>query len=96
MITRIVRLTLQEDKISEFKKHFESSYEKIRHFEGCLFLSLYEDVDAPHVLITFSKWDSTESLEIYRKSEVFKSTWNKVKPLFKDAATAFSMQEIRN
>ena len=93
MIIRIVRLTIQPSKVEEFKSYFSDSYSKISSFEGCTFLALYHDVDFPNILITYSKWKSVESLENYRVSELFISTWKKVKPLFSDAPSAFSMEE---
>ena len=35
MITRIVKMTIKEDKVKEFIDYFESFNEKIRTFEGC-------------------------------------------------------------
>ncbi len=91
MIVRIVRMTFDVKDIATFKKDFASSYFLIRNFEGCENLQLFEDKDQPNVIITYSYWRTPEHLENYRKSDVFKSTWAKVKPLFITAPHAFSM-----
>lgn len=93
MVKRIVRLTIQPDKVEEFKKYFTASHSQIRSFPGCISVSLHHDVNQPEVMITYSKWDSENDLENYRNSELFKTTWQKVKPLFGGAPTAFTMQE---
>ena len=42
---------------------------------------------------TYSNWNSLEDLETYRKSELFRTTWDKVKPLFSSSPMAFSMEK---
>ncbi len=93
MVTRIVRLTITAEKVAEFVAQFNETYAHIRSFPGCTYLSLQHDLDQPHVMITFSTWNGPEDLENYRNSELFKSTWAKVKPLFGGAPTAFTMVE---
>jgi len=95
MIVRIVRMTFDANDIATFKKHFASSYPQIRHFEGCENLQLFEDKDQPNVMITYSYWRAQEDLDNYRKSDVFKSTWAKVKPMFIASPQAFSMVETK-
>lgn len=94
MITRIVRLTIQPEKIKDFKWQFESNYSSISNFKGCRHLRLFRDAEEDNIFITFSRWDSTEALDAYRNSELFRSTWATVKPMFEAAAVAFSMEEI--
>jgi quinol monooxygenase YgiN len=95
MIVRIVRMTFDAKDIATFKSHFATSYPLIRNFEGCENLQLFEDKDQPNVMITYSYWRGQEHLDNYRKSDVFKSTWAKVKPLFIAAPQAFSMVETK-
>jgi len=93
MITRIVKLTIQEDKVKEFKDIFTSSFKSISSFAGCTHLSLYHELNEPNILITFSNWNSNVDLENYRQSELFKSTWSKVKPLFSAPPITISMEK---
>ncbi len=92
MITRIVRLTIQPDKVEDFKLLFSESFPKISRYNGCRDLMLYQDYDESNVMITYSNWNSVEDLETYRKSELFRTTWDKVKPLFSSSPMAFSME----
>jgi quinol monooxygenase YgiN len=91
MITRIVRMTIDPEKVDLFRKYFYSSCIKIRGSKGCTHLELYADAAFPNVMITFSKWQSEFFLNQYRNSEVFKETWALVKPLFIEKPFAFSM-----
>ncbi len=94
MIIRIVRMKVAPENVSTFQKYFKESFSKIRNFPGCCDLSLHADINQEGVVITFSKWESEAHLNVYRDSEVFKSTWEKVKPLFVAKPEAFSMEEL--
>jgi quinol monooxygenase YgiN len=94
MITRIVRLSISPDRVQDFLRKFHDTYPAIRHFEGCRHLQLFRDVQDENVLITYSHWESSEHLDRYRNSELFKSTWSEVKPMFVAQPVAFSMEEI--
>ncbi len=91
MITRIVRLTIAAEKQADFERTFWSTYPLISAVSGCTELKLFRDADLPEVFITFSKWNRAEDLEAYRNSELFKRTWDTVKPMFAAKAVAFSM-----
>lgn len=91
---RIVELTIQKGKEEEFVALFSGVKFKIRGFEGCHELSLLQDKSQPHVFKTYSIWENEESLERYRHSELFKSTWSKVKPLFAEKAKAWSYDRL--
>ncbi|GAB4200213.1 MAG: putative quinol monooxygenase [Bacteroidia bacterium] len=95
MIRRIVKMTFQKDKTDDFLKWFEEHKNKIKNFEGCLHLELWKDAEQPNIFYTFSIWDSQESIEKYRQSEVFQKVWSYTKTLFQDKPMAFSAtQEI--
>ena len=94
MIIRIVRMKVAPENVSTFQNYFKESYTKIRNFPGCCDLSLHADINQEGVVITFSKWESEAHLNVYRDSDVFKSTWEKVKPLFVAKPEAFSMEEL--
>ncbi len=94
MIIRIVKLHFQADKVEEFLKIFEASKQKIRAFEGCQRLELLQEAENPSCFMTYSWWNSTADLEMYRHSELFKSTWAKTKVLFSDRPLAWSMNQI--
>jgi len=93
MITRVVRLTIQEDKAKDFYALFVLTYPAIRSFKGCSHLELFTDTTFPNIFITFSRWESEQELENYRNSALFKETWRIVKAMFQDAPVAFSMKE---
>ncbi|MBL7924635.1 MAG: antibiotic biosynthesis monooxygenase [Bacteroidia bacterium] len=93
MITRIVRLCFKKECVAHFLKEFHSSKEAIASFEGCRELHLMRDADEENIYFTLSKWDSVEALNRYRNSELFKSTWSKVKPFFEASPLAFSLEE---
>lgn len=90
MITRIVQLTFQEHLVDDFLAIFDVSGPKIRAMEGCQHVDLVQDKYRPYVFFTISKWDSEESLEAYRNSELFRGTWKNIKLLFSVPAHAWS------
>ncbi|WP_460976211.1 putative quinol monooxygenase [Spirosoma knui] len=90
MLVRIVRMTFQEDKLSDFHSIFDRSKHHIRAFPGNHHLELLRDPDHPNVRMTHSLWESAEALEAYRQSELFRTTWAATKVLFAEKAIAFS------
>ena len=94
MLLRTVRMTFHPDKVDDFLALFEDARPKIRGVDGCEHLELWQDARFPNVLSTFSRWQSREHLETYRRSDLFESTWARTKPLFAAAPTAAS-QTVR-
>ncbi len=92
MITRIVKLSFPLQNHSEFEDIFYASKPLIDKFEGCESTNLFQDLSNPDNFFTISYWNSEADLENYRKSDLFKSTWAKVKPLFNHKAEAWSLQ----
>jgi len=85
-------MTFQVEKVADFLSIFESSKDKIRHFEGCCHLELLRDLDCPHIFSTYSHWENEQALEKYRQSELFRKTWAASKILFAEKPLAFSNQ----
>ncbi|MGV6827920.1 MAG: putative quinol monooxygenase [Flavobacteriales bacterium] len=94
MFTRIVKMEFKEHKVADFKDNFEKIKHKIRNFDGCLFLELYQDKNIPTIFFTYSKWETEQSLENYRKSNLFKEVWATTKPMFRLKAQAWSVDTL--
>ena len=92
-IIRIVRMTFQPEKCTDFEGLYDSVCQKIMSMPGCTSLSLKHDANQPNVYYTLSHWNSEESLQAYRHSELFKQTWARTKAMFADAPQAFSLIE---
>ncbi len=93
MIKRIVKMTFRPNQSAYFEQLFDERKEKIRSFPGCLQLELVKEKDTA-VFFTISIWDEPQSLENYRHSDLFKSTWAVVKPLFEKRAEAWTTESI--
>ena len=91
MITRIVKLEFKEHKTKEFLQLFDTVANRISEFPGCEGMKLYQDIDRPNVIITYSYWDSEEKLNNYRNSDVFSQIWPKLKPWFSAKPVAWSV-----
>ncbi|HIN40271.1 MAG TPA: antibiotic biosynthesis monooxygenase [Flavobacteriales bacterium] len=94
MIVRLVKMIFKPDKMNDFDKIFDGSKEKIRSFDGCLFLELLRSEKEPNVYFTYSKWESEEKLENYRSSELFILTWSDTKMLFQEKPEAYSLNSL--
>lgn len=94
MFVRIVKLSFAEENIDVFKANFETVKHKIRAFEGCQLLELYQDKHNSNIFFTYSYWNKEEDLEHYRNSELFKGVWAKTKPLFNAKPEAWSVDKI--
>jgi heme-degrading monooxygenase HmoA len=80
--------------VEEFLDIFNANKNAIRSFPGCSHLQLLKDADDPNTYTTLSYWDKPESLESYRKSELFGSVWGRVKTLFAERSQAFSLEKF--
>ncbi|MBT8285981.1 MAG: antibiotic biosynthesis monooxygenase [Flavobacteriaceae bacterium] len=96
MIVRIVKLEFKKENISSFERIFDTTKDKIRSFEGCSLLELYQDTHEPSIFFTYSQWESEEYLEAYRNSDFFKEVWSKTKGLFADKPAAWSVQKVHS
>lgn len=96
MFVRIVKMTFKEENIALFKEVFDQSKHKIRGFEGCSFLELYQDKNAPNIFFTYSYWEDEMHLNTYRHSELFKAVWSKTKVLFDKKPEAWSVDKIHS
>ncbi|WP_373523633.1 putative quinol monooxygenase [Aquiflexum sp.] len=94
MLIRVVRMTFIENKVGEFLENFEANKEKIRNFQGCHHLELWQDENQKNIFTTYSHWVNEKALNQYRDSELFKSVWAVTKPLFAEKPIAFSSKKM--
>jgi autoinducer 2-degrading protein len=95
MIVRIVKLTFDPLKTGEFLEYFEQVKRDIRTFPGCSKLELLEETTGNGVFFTYSYWNSESDLGKYLNSQMFKTTWSRVKPLFSAPAAAWSLRKLQ-
>ena len=96
MLIRIVRMTFQKEKVSEFLKLFTQSKHLIRNFAGCNRLELHIDCEKENIFSTYSVWEDEESLNNYRNSDLFKDVWGQTKLLFDKHPVAISNRLIED
>lgn len=84
-------MTFRHNAVPEFLEIFRESSPMIRAFDGCNHVELLEVIGKPNILCTLSYWDSENSLEAYRNSVLFKTTWARTKVLFEDKPEAWSL-----
>lgn len=89
-------MTLAPEHVDTFLEHFDDSAPRIRSFPGCHHLELWRDVESPAVFTTYSHWENEEALNHYRESDLFRSTWADVKPLFAGRPRAHSYVVARS
>ena len=94
MLIRIVKLTINPEKIDDFKVIYEAHMKLIRKQDGCEKLELLQEKGRySNVVMTYSFWKSEEDLTNYRNSELFHKVWKTVKPLFSAKPEAWSMEK---
>jgi hypothetical protein len=91
MIIRVVQMTFREDAVAVFKALFEERKSRIRHYDGCTHLELWQDAHRPNIFFTYSHWISEAHLNHYRFSLFFKETWSQTRALFAAPAQAWSI-----
>lgn len=83
-------MTFDKGRVSDFLEVFNHSKDQIANFPGCHGLKLLQDTAEPNVYYTFSLWVNDASLQQYRKSDLFKSTWAQTRILFEAKPQAWS------
>ncbi len=91
MLTRIVKMVFEENKVEEFLRLFDANKHLIASFNGCNMLELHRDLKNPRIFFTISKWESEMHLNNYRNSELFGKVWGHTKALFSEKAEAWSI-----
>ena len=94
MITRIVKLHFQEEKVHDFLCLFDQVMTKVNAFPGCQKMHMLRDINNPTIFITHSIWDSEEDLNNYRDSKLFQSIWPTIKPWFAEKPQAWSLGNV--
>ncbi len=94
MITRIVKMTFEFDKVETFLKVFNTYADKIRTYPGCIQMQLLNDINNPNIYYTYSHWESEEDLNHYRNSTLFREIWAKTKVNFSAKAEAVSLELV--
>jgi quinol monooxygenase YgiN len=91
MITRIVKLTFEEEKINDFLAFFDTINTRVSTFENCYGMRLMQDLHQPNVVFTYSNWENENALNKYRDSDLFSGVWKTIKPWFKSKAEAWTV-----
>jgi hypothetical protein len=85
-------MTFTAESIATFQTIFEERKQRIRSFNGCEHLELWQDAHNPCIFFTYSIWQNEKDLDHYRFSEFFKETWSLTRALFASKAQAWSVQ----
>jgi quinol monooxygenase YgiN len=87
-------MTFRSDAVETFKKFFDERKDRIRGFEGCTYLELWQDKTTINIFFTYSHWNDETSLSHYRNSAFFKDTWLQARQLFAAKAEAWSINQL--
>ena len=80
--------------VTEFLAIFDRNKMAIRNAPGCTHLELLRDSEDSNCFTTLSHWQDPDSLNTYRKSQLFYEVWRPVKSLFAAKAQAFSLEKF--
>lgn len=94
MIIRIVELKINPENLDRARQLLAAVAPKVRGMQGCSHLHILTDIRQSNHITTYSYWDKEEDLNAYRHSEVFKSFWGEIKPLFALPARAWSSNSL--
>jgi quinol monooxygenase YgiN len=87
-------MVFKEENVETFRAVFAERKDRIRAFEGCQHLELWQDEKNKNIFFTYSIWDKEEYLDHYRFSEFFKETWGLTKALFEEKAEAWTLGRL--
>lgn len=87
-------MQFEPEAVEGFQNLFKMNKEKIRHFEGCQRLELYQDQNNACIFFTYSYWESESDLNSYRHSALFAEVWKATKAGFAQKAEAWSLDKL--
>jgi quinol monooxygenase YgiN len=67
--TVIARLFIKPESIGEFMKLANGMIEQTRREKGCIFYSLFQDVNKPGEFLFYEEYVDQAALDIHQKSE---------------------------
>ncbi len=91
---RIVKLHIKPQKEEAFTNLFLAHKPKLLKMPGCRSVTLVRDQQADNQFMTISEWSQDVDLENYRKSPLFLSVWQAVKPMFLEKAQVQSLDVV--
>ena len=94
MIDRIVQMTFRPEEVNAFRTLFEQHKQAIRNQPGCKRLRLVQDIHDQCVFFTYSRWESEQHLDAYRRSDTFGVVWPETKSKFAKNPRAWSVQVL--
>ncbi len=94
MITRIVKMSFNNNDCDAFVNLFNTNKHKIIGFKGCTHLKLHQDLHHKNIFFTYSYWQSETDLNNYRQSDVFKNIWTHTKRLFNNKPEAWTVNTL--
>jgi quinol monooxygenase YgiN len=94
MIVRVVKMKFRPEETEAFQQFFMTAKDKIRNFDGCLHLELWQDANDAATFFTYSHWSDEAALEAYRQSDTFLQFWKTTKSKFSDKAQAWSLNVV--
>jgi quinol monooxygenase YgiN len=94
MIIRVVQMTFQQNRADDFLEFISGIRHQIRNFPGCEHLDIFREIEKGNIFISTSHWKSTEALNQYRKSALFKTTWSRVREWFSEKPRAWSLEKV--
>lgn len=89
-------MEFEASKKADFIKAFYSKQSFIKAFPGCIDVFLMQDERDSNAMATWSLWKSNGDLEAYRHSDLFKETWDHVKPMFSAKPKAYSLTKHKD
>ena len=92
---RIVKLEIRTESLPDFIRQLDKVRHEIAAFAGCRQLHIYQDINEPTIIFTYSVWNHESDLNLYLHSQLFKSVWTTVKPLFSKPAQAWSLDDLK-
>lgn len=89
-LLRTVRMTFRPDAVPDFLALFAATRDRIAAQPGCHGVALWADPRFPNVLTTVSEWADAASLDAYRETDLFRTTWATTRAWFAAPPVAIS------
>ena len=94
MITRIVKMTVDEKNVGDFRKYFENYNQQIMQVDGCHHHDFLEDKNDPTTFFTYTTWETERQIERYRRSEMHRLHKEKMKEFYAKDDIAWTVEKI--
>jgi|GEM_PF-2597853 hypothetical protein len=96
MILRVVKMKVNEHKLTAFRMFMDNLYDEKLRMSGCLHFDYFEEKRNSNVFYSYTIWENIKFLKEYKKSDLFKEVVQTLRYLCSEEPQAWTIENVFN